>query len=289
MRFDPQKSLFDLPIVRHTIITAAILSTIVACIIIAHNEENFLFTGDGFNNLIAIYRVPLGILAVGLTLVGIFGANHRSEQTKRQIERSFDQINLSNAQMKLTENQNIFSNFYKHIEEFSKYCEDHGSNQRYLAPRYLYSQIFDKSFLGDYSISEKFLSDFSKFIEEVLVEAENLKTHIAFSDSLELITVKKTKFAQKLKLVDSNKNQSGTSFHYAGKPYILPGGNAQTTIEVLVYIIESVDTALRFEPKYVSSREVEAIKGMNTGFISPASLSTQINPFDLQKIAGLSK
>ena len=48
--------------------------------------------------------------------MALLAANHRSEQTKAQIS--------SNAQ------QNLFANFYKHIEEFEKYIDTNTDKEK---------------------------------------------------------------------------------------------------------------------------------------------------------------
>ncbi|MCA2465994.1 MULTISPECIES: hypothetical protein [Vibrio] len=55
-------------------------------------------------------KVPGSILAFYLAVLGLIGANHRSEQTKKQIEEA--------------RVQNDFANYYKHKEEFLKHVED---------------------------------------------------------------------------------------------------------------------------------------------------------------------
>ncbi|OBV39785.1 hypothetical protein ASR47_10127 [Janthinobacterium psychrotolerans] len=96
----------------------------------------FDFSGTGFNKFAELYKVPAAFLAIGFTLVGLCAANHRSEQTKRQIERTSLQITLSNDQIALTKKQNIFSNHYKHREEFEKFLKRlHDNEVTYLENR----------------------------------------------------------------------------------------------------------------------------------------------------------
>lgn len=289
MKFDPQKSLFDLTIVRGTIIIVLLLSFSVALIIMLHTKKPIDFSGDGFNEAVSLYRVPLGILAIGLTLVGIYGANHRSEQTKRQIERSLEQIKLTNAQIKITETQNIFANYYKHIEEFTKYCDVHEGAKRYKGSRQLYSKIFDKSAQGDYTISEIFLSDFNLFMAQILEASDDLTSHIGVRDGIKKIVVLRSAFAEKLKLINLQESLSGSEFSQSGRSYIIPGDNSVTTIKSVSFIIESIDIALRFDPKYIPTREANNLKDIELKYISPVRLSEQANPFNLRKLAHLSE
>lgn len=108
-KFDPNKSFFSLPIVHNTTLTIVALSLSISVMIIINSDlwESWNFTYQGFNNLLEYFKIPLGILALLIPIGAVYAANHRSEQTKQQL--------------KLTEKQNLFTNYYKHLEEFEKY------------------------------------------------------------------------------------------------------------------------------------------------------------------------
>ncbi|MDZ7660947.1 hypothetical protein [Thiohalophilus sp.] len=81
--------------------------------------------------------------ALIIPIVALLAANHRSEQTKAQI--------LSNNQ------QNIFSNYYKHIEEFEKYIETNIDQTEMLIEkkRSCHRRIYPKASKGDFSVDEE--------------------------------------------------------------------------------------------------------------------------------------
>lgn len=54
------------------------------------------------------FELPIAVIAAAIPLTILAGATHRSAQTKRQIDVQMD--------------QNIFSNYYKHLEEFERFC-----------------------------------------------------------------------------------------------------------------------------------------------------------------------
>ncbi|WP_333004910.1 hypothetical protein [Vibrio coralliilyticus] len=109
--FDPETSFFDLPIVRKT---AYIFVSIfvLSCVFLVFSS-NLLGKWDptykGFNNALVIFKTPLSFLALIIPIGAVFAANHRSEQTKHQIA--------------LSHKQNLFVNYYKHIEEFEKFTD----------------------------------------------------------------------------------------------------------------------------------------------------------------------
>lgn len=116
--FDPETSFFDLTIVK---LTASIFFGVAICsygLITWHSGLwlQFDFSYKGFNFWIECYRFPLAVLAMLIPIGAVFAANHRSEQTKKQIEET-------KRQVEETRKQNVFSNYYKHLEEFQKYSD----------------------------------------------------------------------------------------------------------------------------------------------------------------------
>jgi hypothetical protein len=88
----------------------------------------------------------LAIAALIIPIVALLAANHRSEQTK-------EQIRVTNA-------QNVFSNYYKHIDEFNKYLSSRVDKEVDL--RFSHSNIYPYASMGDYSLSEKLISLLSR-------------------------------------------------------------------------------------------------------------------------------
>jgi len=99
--FDPSKSLFELKVFWFTVIFIIILALFPTFTIMLNNSLVCDLSADGWNYFVSAFKVPLGILALLIPVGALLAANHRSEQTKKQIEEA-------NA-------QNIFANHYKHI------------------------------------------------------------------------------------------------------------------------------------------------------------------------------
>jgi hypothetical protein len=108
--FDPESSLFTLAPVRMIILACGIAASCSAAFIAINTPLAWSPDAAGFNEALMFFRVPCGILAVGLALIGLCGANHRSEQTRKQILRSAEQLALSTRHIALTEGQNRFAN-----------------------------------------------------------------------------------------------------------------------------------------------------------------------------------
>lgn len=87
------------------------------------------------------FKIPLWVLALLIPIIGLFNANHKSEQTR--------------ASMELTKAQNTFANYYKHLEEFSKFAKDVAKpyeSSIEINIKLLHSELFPDSDAGDYKI-----------------------------------------------------------------------------------------------------------------------------------------
>ncbi|GEM_PF-2482534 len=127
--FDSGKSFFSLPVVW---ITGGVLVAIAASISWAiYDYENLTFcrSSDCFNYFVIVFKVPLGILALIIPIGAVYAANHRSA--------------ISIEQMRLSREQNKFSNYYKHKEEFSAFIKNNagGANFPDQVHRLFYGDI----------------------------------------------------------------------------------------------------------------------------------------------------
>ena len=134
LKIDPEEKLSSLSIFRVTGIAFALLSLTFASIIALSSSLVFDPTYEGFNfALFTVFKAPLAFLAAGLTILGIIALIHRSSQTTLQIKKSTE--------------QNIFSNFYKHRQEYV----DHFREIENDYPVHIKSNLSDKIIRGYYS------------------------------------------------------------------------------------------------------------------------------------------
>lgn len=196
--FDPEKAFFKLPIVRLT--AGALFLGIVASIlcIISASDLQFDRSYKGFNQFIEYFKFPIGLLAFLIPLGAIYATNHRSEQFKKQME--------------VAKNQNNFSNYYKHIEEFEKYISDHINEVNKVEVtqiRALHNEIFNKASEGDFAISGKVNEQLNqaaisiiqklKRIDKEVVETPNFKREFIIISRLASMMLKSFKVRYKTK------------------------------------------------------------------------------------------
>jgi hypothetical protein len=112
-----------------------------------------LFDIDTLNSLLfEVFKVPISILGVTITIVAIMTVLHRSSQISVQI--------------KLSTEQNDFANYYKHLEEFERFINEN----KLLSKAYnihsiksLHRKVWPNFKNGDYSISVQHLN-YVKFL-----------------------------------------------------------------------------------------------------------------------------
>lgn len=164
MNSDHSKPFLKLPIVWLSFLLITTLAVASAIAIIIYSDLRFDFSYRGFNEFIVIFKMPISIWAINIPVIAVLAANHRSVQTKKQIEVGQTQIANSLKQIEASEKQNIFTNYYRHIEEFEKYCAYHLRDDRLPSvsisnTRILHQALFPDAIKGGLSISKDVLDE----------------------------------------------------------------------------------------------------------------------------------
>ena len=269
--FSPEKSLFELPIVRFCAMFFAGLA-LLSALLIAFNLRDLPIdlSGAGFNKFATYYKVPATFVAIGFTIIGLCGANHRSRQ--------------SQAQMELTTKQNIFANHFKHVEEFEKYCKGRHQNVQddfdrevekyskhglpkevvplsgHLSPthyRAVYKRIFPKSKDGIFDISPVYVENIEKFATSIVegfreftkTTTKSWDTVIGYLDWVVMTYAE----ANHIALPDTTNR---VPVHSLGKVRNVPG-NVEILFALAQDIIHVQLHALSFDADYVESDVVK--------------------------------
>lgn len=112
-------------------------------------------------------KVPGSILAFYLAVLGLIGANHRSEQTKKQISA--------------TGEQNLFANYFKHLEEFKKHVDGLDQDARkhidMTMIRTVHDVLFSRAYeFGDYKIHSDVLERVHDHLRTASAHIEGIET-----------------------------------------------------------------------------------------------------------------
>ncbi|EHD2271247.1 TPA: hypothetical protein ACMDWR_003646 [Vibrio cholerae] len=249
--FDPKKSLIELKILWLVVGGFGALAAFVTLIIGMNSDLIPNYSYLGFNHAVVVFRVPLAILALIIPIVALLAANHRSVQTKEQI--------------RVANEQNNFSNYYKHIEEFEKYLNKIWDKKSYTSsPRKLHKVLFPNARHGDFSIStsiwvlyDSMVSKFAKQTAEltkcepsdqprILVEMQG--TIRAFADTLYLISYEDT---------------SGGQLKHNDMVVIIKDNDVRCFIEQVQIVTQLVDNICAFELAYEASEKFNQVLKIN--------------------------
>ncbi len=141
-------------------------------------------TSEGVNYLVfELFKAPVAVAGFALPILGLIGLNHRSEQTKKQ-------ISTADRQILINQNQNLFSNYFKHVEEFKKHIESMEETRlRVTSISHLHDRIFvGAKDIGDYNIRSPALDELLRNLKETvsfIEHANNLSEIINFAEEKE--------------------------------------------------------------------------------------------------------
>lgn len=149
--FNPNVSFFNLKIVWGTFFFIVVIALTLIAIANYGSNNQFCGSTECYNNFITKFKLPLGILSLLIPIGAIFAVQHRSEQ--------------SIAQIKASEGQNNFVNYYKHLDEFEKYLKSRAMDGK-VRVNQIHAEIFQESRDGNfdvtYSIQKYIEINFSK-------------------------------------------------------------------------------------------------------------------------------
>jgi hypothetical protein len=275
--FDPHKSLLELPIVRWTAFFLLLFFCTTIAIVIHNRQLIMKLDYDGLHYALTLFRIPIGIVALAVPIFAILAANHRSEQSREQ--------------MRLSSEQNIFSNHYKHVEEFEKYCTrlyermiDHDekvrtryekstgilknfANESFIPTnvnanysRLVYKKIYPKSVAGDLRMSREFIDSLDSFILAILENAESFNSldRGNWYSAIVEIDAKIRSFTQAnyidLRLIGSTKILTINEAEIR-----VPSGDVMMFMRQLQDIVTAVEEILAFDISYIPSSLVQSI------------------------------
>ncbi len=143
-----------------TVIFIIIITALIISILIFLNE-NITFTpnAQGFTDLINTFKVPLVILSLLIPILGIMAAHHRSIQSAEQI--------------RIIEEQRIFSNYFKHYEMFGKHL-DNIENISFYSKTSLHELFYPHSKAGNLSIDINLKDTVDDLIKETIANLKQL-------------------------------------------------------------------------------------------------------------------
>lgn len=250
LSFDPQKSLIELKILWFVVGGFVVFATFIALIVGLNSEITPEYSYTGFNHAIVVFRVPLAILALIIPIVALLAANHRSEQTKEQI--------------RVANEQNSFSNYYKHIEEFEKYLNKIWDKKSTSSPRKLHKVLFPNARYGDFSISRAIWDNYEYMVSQFVKQTSELTKCEKSDQSRILVEMQETvrEFANTLYLT-SYAASSGSGVNHNGVTAIVQDGDVKLFIAQIQTVAKLVDEICSFELTYEPNERLKQVLEIN--------------------------
>ncbi|NOR81687.1 MAG: hypothetical protein GQ529_12790 [Methyloprofundus sp.] len=243
--FDPLKSFISLPVVWGAV--GALSATAILFAIIITVNSNLEWNSDyhGVNRIFTIYKLPLTTFALIIPIVALLAANHRSEQTKVQILASNE--------------QNVFANYYKHIEEFEKFIASNVSDTEITTEsiRYCHKTLFPYANEGNYNIDEGFRGQLN-------TSSENIARLFAyFNDGhAETQTITILEIEESIKVLEV---YVGMLLPASDSPFEFQGitlfgiASLSSYLSSVVLRIKTINTIAAFDIEYVTLPSIEQI------------------------------
>lgn len=272
-QFDPRKSFFELKVVRLTFASIILLSISFFVIIILNSELDSDFSYRGFNYFVDVFKVPLATLALLIPAVALLAANHRSEQTREQILTA--------------QSQNNFSNYYKHVEEFEKFCKNNETEKiKVINVRSLHDIIFEDAKNGDYECSiyfedsvDEHVGDFFQICRGFEYEMQNADDLGKMLYALDGLKEEWMRFYS-VKLIDRH---DGVDYKYKGKSIYLSGKRIEGFIQEFVEIANYLVIISNFSGRKITTKNLSKIKNIRiTNFPRDKGEAGRLLPFSIE-------
>jgi len=264
-RFDPDTTFLDLPIVRITITLILFLAVVSSVVIFTSDPRPLVLTSDGFNEGVSYLKVPLGLLTVSIPLLALLAANHRSAQTKQQMQLTRNQIERTDNQIKLTLDQNKFANYYKHIEVFEKFCKDRfESPGKFLFKnvRALHNHLFPNAREGDFKASPDVINTFSQAAAAYFSGAEGLRNLETKNQSI-FDLFENDKYLGVNFGISRTTQAEGPEFrytqHFHEYTFAIPAGTYTGLLRFLHELFYTIDELLKFDTTYNTPHHVSRV------------------------------
>lgn len=216
----------------------------------------------GFNNFLTYFKVPLSICALNIPIVALLAANHRSEQTKEQI--------------KISTSQNLFSNHYKHLEEFEKYYNSLACERvvKSTNVRKMHFVIFPNSRKGDYQIDLNILRSIEGRCNNIIKELNTFNKQKYFANQVVSNIERQVRLAENELLLKYNIT-SGAIFDYDGIKIILPSGDLKNYLDILKQRIVVINSIFQFDDSYVEFDSISKLTNLHLEQVPSINFGTQ--------------
>ncbi len=270
--FCPNSSIFELPVFWWTTSFILGLFFLTSILIINNSTLTFRFDYIGINNILNYFKVPLSILALEIPIIALIASNHRSVQTKEQISSSRE--------------QNLFANYYKHVEEFEKYSIAHTKRVVFDNHLTLHFNFFNNARKGDFSVNDSVVSDINISLMGIIdqlrslnKEKANIKRVVTYVN-IELSNIENS-LGIRFKYDDS-----GYTFVYyddTSTAFTVKNFTLDYFMNLMILRIKNLHNLLLFDVSFIDDElfgtiySIDISKGLNVNFVDTNFLDSPLD------------
>jgi hypothetical protein len=195
-------------------------------------------------------------------------------------------------QIRIGSEQNIFSNYYKHLEEFVKHCEHISKDHAYtVANKYkLHHSLFPraKEIDGGYEISPVYRHATEKIANHIFLHLEKLSIErrecqeVVISSIIDLVDA-----AKNLHYLEINKSENKLSFYLDKNGAFFDEGDFGLLMKDIVDVFNLIATIYIFEDDLEKFKNLDIIRRINfkrMPKIMPKDSDLIIQPFDINDV-----
>lgn len=247
--FDPHRSFFELKIVQITMFAGFIIAMVTSVIISVHSDLVASFDYEGFNFFVNAYKVPIGVLASLIPIIALLAANHRSVQTKEQI--------------RVTQANSNFSNFFKHQEAFEGYISSTSKNKSKISNvKTLHKTIFPNAKAGDLAVGSEYYSYLENLGAEISEGLIKLSKDTRFDEKTDVVLelVRRTRdFGVRMSVITSI-GGSGTRIRSASsKDLVVQDGDLSFALKDIAANLGDFIEFAQFDTEFSAPEELTKV------------------------------
>ncbi|KTG24638.1 hypothetical protein AWR38_03440 [Idiomarina sp. WRN-38] len=249
--FDPHKSFFQLRVVQATILLGFLTAAVISVIIASHSNLITKLDYEGFNFFVKAYKVPIGVLASLIPVIALLAANHRSVQTKEQI--------------RVTQSNNNFSNFFKHQQAFEEYTSSiNPAKSRISNFKTLHKAIFPDARSGDLAVGSSYSESLEKLSSDISEGLSRLAQETPFEEKVDVV-IELTEITRNFGLsisVSTSFGGSGTRVKSSsGQQLVVQDGDLSFVLKDIASNLKNFVELAQFDSEFSEPESLEGVRG----------------------------
>lgn len=279
--FDPDVAFLNLTIVQCTFGIIIVAALVICFAIWTSIPMEPAFTHGGFVYFVETFKIPLGLLATIIPFIALLAANHRSEQTKKQMELTRSQIARTDEQIRIADGQNRFSNYFKHLEEFTKRYEKFAFD-RYtiIDARVTHRAIFPDAQNGKFALSEAILESLNNEVIGFIADIFLYRLSGQWNKASKQIIARSERLSTAYGI--SIRDQSGIRIPDKDGNFLFPATTMQSFLLTQLNMLSVIEDLFAFDTEYVKNRNIAELRTLNP-YLPKYEVASGQDSFDIRR------